>query len=498
MGILKERPELLIGLLIMGLVILYYFPNFSLFFTHDDFFHFTIAQISDVKDIISFFNPLQPPQGWPYYRPLTTQVFYAVGKYVFNLDPLPMRIVNVFIFGLVLYLVKKIIFQWSRNRQLAWLATLFYTVSASHFVKIYFLGTQEIGLAFWSLLTIFIFNKYLILNKDRYLKLTWVSFLITLTTKETAVMLPGALFLTYIILKFQNFTSIKGVRILTKLLPFFIIDLIYVYLHVYHYGVPKGDSYVYVLSPRVLNTLFWYGVWSLNLPETLVDFVGPGFHFLPNLFKYFDHFIIPIFVSFGVFLVALVVGMLGLFIELRRGFKKDLMLLLWGFTWFVLWLVPVLSLPWHKFTIYLTLPMVGVAVGLAVIVNELVKKENLMFKGLGFGIVVSFFITSALTVRLTYKTHWVVQGAKTAKRVHEYMQKQLIKHPDAKLIVFYDSPEDKTLPWRPSRVLKTVLSDNNYFKVFYKNKIKAVYSSHEPSKIKTGVIYVKGRVFLGY
>lgn len=496
---LKKKTGLLIWFLIFGLVVLYYFPSFSLFFTHDDFFHFSIAQLSNVKDIINFFNLLHPPSGWPYYRPLTTQMFYAMGRYIFKFNPLPMRVFNIFIFGLVLFLIEKITLQLTNNRRIALLTTLFYALSASHFTKMYFLGTfQETGLAFGSLATVFIFNKYLMSKKEKYLILAFLAFLITLTTKETAIMLPSALLLTYGLLKVQKDTSIGIKEVLIKLLPFFIFDLIFVYLHLHYYGIPRGNSYIYVLSPRIINTLFWYILWGLNLPEFLVDFVGPGFHFLPNLFRYFGNFIIPIFISFGIFLSTVVIGVLGLFIKSREDFKKILGWCLWSCSWFVLWLLPVLFLPWHKFTIYLTLPVYSIAVLLAFIVNDLTKGRSLLLRGVGSSIALSFFITSALTVRFTYKTHWVIQGAKTAERVHKYVKKQVVNHPNVRQFVFYDSTGDLNLPWRPSQVLRTVLSDNNYFKVFSGNKIRALYLPYKPTITNQTTIYVKGRKFLGY
>jgi hypothetical protein len=64
-----------------------------------------------------------------------------------------------------------------------------------------------------------------------------------------------------------------------------------------------------------------------------------------------------------------------------------------------------------------------------------------------------------------------------------------------KTVVFYDTEEDKKLPFSPTETVKNTLSDNNFFEVFYDGKIKAVYGA---SSVQEKVVMVRSRIFIGY
>ncbi len=255
------------------------------------------------------------------------------------------------------------------------------------------------------------------------------------------------------------------------------------------YGFAQGESYIWDFSPRVLNTLFWYGLWSLNLPEMLVDFVGPGLKFNPNLLKYWANEIIPIFTLF----VTLLISVFSLVIvNLKRFKKKELFIYLFSFAWFVITLLPVLFLPWHKFTFYLTLPLFGVVFSLAFAI-----KQSKFPKIAIFTFMAIYFSLSVLTLTLTTKTHWITQGSKTARNVYNYLNEN-IKESRSVKVIFYDTSEDSDLPWSPSEVLKDVLSDDNFFSVFHGGKITPVYLHAEEIEEDVEGIKLPARQFLGY
>jgi len=105
-----------------------------------------------------------------------------------------------------------------------------------------------------------------------------------------------------------------------------------------------------------------------------------------------------------------------------------------------------------------------------------------------------FIIQSKLTLDLARQTEWTTTGAQVAKRVYNYFQsnKESLM---GKTIFFYDTAEDKNLPFAPTATLKDVLSDNNFFDVFYEGNIKAIYGGATNDKNK---VMIKSRQFLGY
>jgi preprotein translocase subunit SecG len=171
--------------------------------------------------------------------------------------------------------------------------------------------------------------------------------------------------------------------------------------------------------------------------------------------------------------------------------RKSLSIILFSVAWFVITLSPVLFLPLHKFTFYLTVPLVGISIAVSYLLDSNNKRPvTILF----FAIWLSL---SILTLALTSETNWITKGQETARRVHNYFVKNELALEKYKIIVFYDTEEDKDLPWRPSEVLKVVLSDNNYFKVFWDGKWQALYSGREEPQ-KLTAIQIWARNFLGY
>jgi len=253
-------------------------------------------------------------------------------------------------------------------------------------------------------------------------------------------------------------------------------------MHFLGFGFIEGDSYIWNFSiPRAVNTTFWYFLWSLNLPETLVDFVGPGIHLNPNLFKYWSNQIIPIF---ALFVIQIILVAYAFFKSLKSKILNLKSVIFLSASWFVATILPVVFLPLHKFTYYLTLPLFGVVFILSYLLINLKSKIYILF-------CIVWVAVSFISLRLTTETNWITQGLEISERVNTYF-KENQSGIGAKKIVFVDTPEDSVLPWSPTATLKTVLSGNNFFDVFYPDLSSRVSYSGE------GDIEIKSRQFLGY
>jgi hypothetical protein len=226
----------------------------------------------------------------------------------------------------------------------------------------------------------------------------------------------------------------------------------------------------------------WYGLWSFNIPEMFVDFIGPGLRLNPNLLKYWRGETLTIVFLFFSSIVLIVFSLLKNWKLIIENWK----LYAFGILWFVLTLLPVLFLPLHKFSFYLTLPLVGVSL----VAGDILKNSKALL-----AVFISLYILqSFITLRLTESTHWIVSGAKTAKRVNEYFKNNPEIVEENEVLLFYDTEKDKELPWLPSKLLKETLSDNNYFEVFHQRKVKAYYGESEGAE----GYKIEARQFLGY
>ena len=484
-GLIKNKNFLLT--LICLFAFLMFLPSLFGFFTNDDFFHFITSRAYDLKDFLNFFNLYYPATGFPNYRPLATQVFYFLDWKFFNLNPLPMHILLFILFFGIIGLVYKIARELSKSEKTAILTTALYAVSATHFGQLYFLATQEIIYGFFFFLAAWLFIKYLSEEKPKFLVYSFISFLLTLASKEPAVTLPFVLGLIYIFLKWQGRTKIEPGKIVGILVPFFVILSGYLYMRFFHYGFAKGDSYLWTFVPRrIINSLGWYTLWSLNLPEMLVDFVGPGLKFNPNLFRYWSNQIIPILVLF-------VSQLILIFFLLVKGFRKQLRLhkalslFVFSAIWFVGTLVPVLFLPIHKFTFYLTVPLFGVVLGLGYILSYSPKWLAYLFLGL-------YLITSLISLSLSSNVSWITRGEATAKRVYIHFRTNKEAY-SQKTIVLRDTELDAVLPWSPTETVRVILSSSDFFEVFFPGQFRIVY---DKDGLAQGDITLKARQFLGY
>lgn len=464
-----------------------FYPSLNYFFTHDDFFLLKISSVKTVGQILQFFNIFNSPEGLGMYRPLSMQTFYVLGINVFDLNPFWLHLISFFTFFILIYLVYKFLEIITQNQEIALLSSFLYATSATHFSHLYFLGAyQELLMSVFVIISLICYVKYLKCNSFKYYMWVFIFFVLGVLSKENALVLPLMLAITFLYCLRKK--MVKKSRIkkqLLYLLPTFLIALGYMYIRVVYYGLPQGDSYVWDFSTRVVNSIFWFIWWSFNIPEMFVDFIGPGANINPNLFIYWGEQarrIISLFAVVGVSLVFLLANSL-------KKIKKENILIIYFILWFAVFLLPFIFLPLHKFTYYLTLPLVGV-VAIVSLIIELGTRSKIV----KFGFLLCWVLLSFTTLNLTRDTHWITRGSETAKKVNEYFENydgQKTK------VVFYDTPDDKSLPWSPAEVVKTTLSEDDYFIVFHPEVKSVKYIPVKENEIED-VLYLESRQFLGY
>ena len=473
-------------LLILFVSFILFSPSLFTFYTHDDFFLIKISNIDTITEFINFFNLKRGPEGLGVYRPLTTQVFYFLGHALFDKSAMGLHIISFLAFFLTIILVYKLVCRLTNNKDIAAISAFLYAVSSTHFGHLYYLATfQELGLAVFYFMSSIFFIDYLKSRNRKYYFLSFISFLLALVSKETALVIPFTHLLIFFFLKFKKESNSKLRNVILLLAPYFLIIITYFYFRIFHYGFAKGESYIWDFSSRAINTLLWYGLWSLNLPEMLVDFVGPGFKLNPKLFRFWAGDIVPIFTLFtsiSIFFVYLV-------LRIIKKLKNSTSVFAFSFFWFLFTLVPVIFLPLHKFTFYLTVPLFAVVLLISTLLYKAKIKKFLLFLFLSI-----WLSLSILTLKLTHKTHWITQGAKVALSVHEYFKNTDFLDKEKK-VVFYDTEKDSELPWSPTDLLKVVLSDNNYFEA-YNIGVYAVYDREGGQD--EGAMRIKARRFLPY
>jgi len=480
----------LLAICLVSLIL--FFPSLTNFYTNDDFFHLKISNVNTWEEFINFFNLIKSPEGWGLYRPLTTQVFYFLTVKFFNLSPVPLHIISFLTFFAIILLVAEFVKIITKNKNIALISAFLYATSATHFGHLYFLGAyQELGMTLFFLSSVILFIRYEIDTKTKnavkHLFTSFIFFVMALMSKETALVLPFILVLTYIYFKLIKMINISIKTFVFSILPYILTLAYYLFLRFRYYGFVSGDSYVWNFLPlRAINSLSWYGLWSFNVPEMLIDFIGPGFHLNPNLLRYWSKEIVPIFILFVIQIFILFSLVAKSYKNLKKINREKMFLIIFSIFWFLLTLVPVIFLPVHKFTFYLTLPLIGIVLVLGYLLKEVIKNRW----GICLFLIV-WIIGSFLTLRFTIQTNWITQGGKISEKVYFYFN-QNRPNLASKDIVFVDTSEDDALSLSPTATIKTTLSGNNFFFVFYPELASHIFYSGE------GDIKIKSRFFLGY
>lgn len=443
--------------LICLLAFLLYFPSLFNYFSHDDFFNLQLAKINSLTDFWRFFDLFHAPERVGSFRPLTTQVYFLI-SWIFNLSPYPLHIIAFIVFFADIYLVYKLTKILLINEKSSLITAFLYAVSATHFARLYWPSIfQETGLIFFFLSSVILFLK------NRYF-LSFLAMIGGFLSKETAIMIPIVLTLTG--------------RQFKKLIPFYLATLLFLYIHLHFYGLPPGSVYKMDFSLKILNTLSWYFLWSFNLPELFVDYIGPGLHLNLNLINFYGG-------EVAIIMFFFLTTIISLFFVLK---KINLKLIIFCLGWFLTTLVPVIFLPWHKFTYELGVPLIGITIFLGWLLKSN-QKIAIIF-------CVSWFLTSVSTNFLTYKTHWITQGPKISGKVKEYFQNNNFSL--NKNIVFYDTPKDASLPWSPANEIKINLSNQDFFTVYYPGKFQADYLEKMPEVSDKNTSYLQARQFMSY
>lgn len=458
--------------------LLLYLPSLNVFFSGDDFFHLRISQIDNFGDFPSFFSFEKNVHSASFYRPLTTQVFFFLGQKIFGLAPAGYHVVSLVFFAVLLFLVYLLAKRLFKDEKIALLSLFFYSFSISHFAQVYYLSAfQELGMAVFYFAGLLFWLKFLESGKRKYYFFTLLSVVCCLLSKETAVTFPLVAGLLAIYLKKQ--------RQIFSLWPLLLIEVVYLYFRLFRFGGVAGESYVWDFSGKFFNTLGWYLAWALGIPEMFLDFIGPKLAISPKLLLYYPWQTKIILFSFGIFIFSCLAVLL-------KERKKDIFFYVLCCLLYVVALLPVLFLPWHKFPLELTVPLLAVALFL----GRLFGKAGRMI--IVFGLIF-FSILNITSYLLTYQTHWVIRRGEVAQKVISYFAEEYPAFPRGKEVYFYNDSAFITEGWGASQHISVALSGSDALAVFYHDpKIKVYYQDLDGEQKGENLIRLGTKEFLGY
>lgn len=469
-------------LIIFITVIILYYPALSTYFSQDDFFHFKVSQtdgsLHGFLNLFGFHSFSE--RGIAFYRPISRELLFSLYFPVFNLNPLPFRIFSFLIHFLNIYLVYIFVQKLFKKKSLAFFVSFFFGISAANVATLYYLagGIQALLATTFTLSSLLYFQQYLRTKIIKFKILSFLSFILGIASHEQAMIIPFLIFgLIYI------FKPLKGIKkFVFDLVPYFIVILIILYLEIFKIGFSSSEQqYQAVLNIKTaFNSLFWYTNWALGLPETLIDFVSPGFKLNPTLLRYWSNYYIFIFPAFFISIALLAFATVYLFIKKGRLLTNTIFL--FNLIWFPLGLLPVLLLPLHKSTHYLTisLPAFWIIIGYIIFkfYHEFKNRSSVLSKIYLTVIIISLFVLSVTSAILGSTNYWAANRGKIAKQLINNVKITYPNLPKGAIIYFKNDPNYPYLTeeWgRSSKQASIILNGNDALQLLYKDLTLQVY-----------------------
>lgn len=451
-----------------------YWPSIFLAPTHDDYFHLMISAAHSWPQLIGFFD-LSPVHEFAHYRPVGTQLFYWVAHLTNTIWIL--RIIQLGVFAKtaqVLIATLKLLGWKSRPSAQA---TFLWMLLAAHAGKLWFLGAfQEVAMLLCVSMTLYAWTKYLVTTKRSWIFVGLLWLMCGLLSKELALTTPLLAVTLWI-------TSDKKLLTKSKLImlavPTLVVLAIYLYLRLVRYGITSTDTYVFDFSPSsLLNTLLWYGLWLLGVPESFVDFIGSGFRPLASYYTVLKPYSLLVPMALSATLIAGTQRVLAMRKEMR------LRLLIFA-SWCVIALTPVWFLPNHKFAFALSMASVGILLMFALLLSHTRSR---------------FFVTLVLLLQLTThvfvaERHWVINGSAVAARTRTYL---MPKMSDAvTTIELVDTSSTFSQEWGSTRQIELALSEEDALTWWFQRPL-TVESTRSASLQDPSRVSVPSLAILGY
>ena len=466
------------GILTLILLVSFFLflPIFSVFLSADDFYNIRLIMGNSWTDIAATFA-FDRNEQFLFYRPLTTQLYYFVLYPLFGLHALGYHIISFLFFVALVLLMYVLSLKLTKNKTTALLTAAFYAFSSSNLTRLaWSVQIQELGFGLFTMSCVIAWIYYLEKKHAKFLIFSVVFFIFSLMSKETAVVVPLILGIVTIIL-------IKPLKKIIKyILPlglFFILLLPYLYLRFIVMGVSTGDHYFTAVSIQsIINTLLWFVLWAIGLPEELVNLqiFGPGVQLNPEMIRLVQTQMPWVGIGFILFSAFVLMALAAGFSIKSFRSNDSIKIILFGATWFLVSLVPHLFSPFHKFAYSLTVPLFATSLLLAFISTVLLTHKRVWTSIVAGGIVISYMLLSWSTIRIEENLHWVFLRSTMVKRVFNHMDNyKMVEATTLDSVVFVNDISPVNNPYGVSKQLSVALSDDAFMQLYFNNPTFQTY-----------------------
>ena len=419
---LSSKTFAILILIIFFISFALYHSSLNYYFFQDDFFEINISKAQNLGQYLEFFKFRDDIIA---YRPISLQNYFFLSSKIFGFDPSGFRVLTfALLFSsaiLLIVLVKKI----TGNIWIGFLSAFFWLTSSIHFMAITWIAAAYniTGTFFW-LLTSLLFLKFLERKRIIFYALSLIVFLITIGSFEFSVTWP-VIFGFYYFLVLGN-SLMKSLKILA---PFILVSFIYIILRLFFIKIPQITEYQLSFNQELIKALLWYFLWTFNIPEEFKkQVVNNLIVFNSKFLLEFWPLVVKNFIG-AIWIVALGIG-LPIFYLLKQRLHLNIRLLTFALFWFVAGISPVLILPNHTFTMYLTLSSMGIYFLIAYLV--ILSRNSFMV----IPILLIWIFTSYTTLSFYKINSWMIEAQKTAREASTNLKRSFPTLPSDSVILY--------------------------------------------------------------
>ncbi len=382
--------------------------SFSVYFFQDDWFLLSISKVRSLGDFLHFFIPRSDVQ---FYRPLSGEIFYFLGKVLFGLNPFGFHLITWIFFVLNVCLIWKLSRKFINSKLLQLFLVFLYATSAIHNNSLFWLANfSYIFSGFWYFLGFLVFLK-----KDLSRINPWLVIVYILGLLSNEFMLTFPLMLVIYGLLFAQKQIKKNISTVVILV---VITLLYLAIRLFIFK-PDYGSYKFVFDKSILSSYRWFFLFFLNWPETMKDQMISWYRVSSRFLETFTREFYLFMLNLGV--VTTVVVLLPFIYAMKN--KKYLLFIrssgrkiFFALFWYIINLLPIIFIPSHISPHQGTIAIFGFMLLLIISLESFQKSvpDNL-FRLIIIVFGISWIVSSIFSIELNDRVHWIKRRSELAR-----------------------------------------------------------------------------------
>ena len=398
-------------LLIFFVSFLLFYPSLNYFFFRDDWFLLNWIRSGDVQSL------LIPHEKTIYYRPLSMPLLFWSLYNLFGLDAFYFHLFGLVLFFFLIIAIYKLFSLLTNNKKISLIIALLYSTWPVHFMSLSWLvATQYILMPLFQIISFIFFIKFVKSKNNIYWVASFIFFIFGILSHEFTLMLPFIFFSWGVLINRKN--------LFKNILPFLFIDLLFLFFRYVIFPITSVDvSYDIQLNHLLLDNFLWYVVWAFNFPESFKDLVDQRFPIQSvKILTQYWRIVLPSLIS-----ILIVLNLI------RLNLYKASRQLIFGTSWLVFSLLPIIAFVNHSYTMYLSFAGLGI---LLMIANLLARSQNYVI----FIFIMAWITSSLFNLEFTKKTHWVVNEQAISKAYIAFSSNK-IPNPEPNSTIFIKQPD---------------------------------------------------------